>query len=140
MASQCPAPTDPEGARDARTDPQAAGRSRAAMGAAAEAHAAEVVQRAGFTLVARNYRCRRGELDIVARRADLLIIAEVRLRRSDRFGGAAASIGVAKRLRIRAATRYLLLRRPELARLQLRFDVLLATSAAGPFEWIEGVF
>src|SRR5690348_6429632 len=115
-------------------------RSRAAAGAAAEAHAAELVQRAGFTLLMRNYRCRSGELDIVARRADLLIIAEVRLRRSDRFGGAAASIGAAKQLRIRMATRYLLLRRPEFAQLQLRFDVLLAASAAGPFEWIEGAF
>jgi putative endonuclease len=121
-------------------DQRAAARSRAADGVAAEAHAAELVQRAGFTLVARNYRCRSGELDIVARRAELLIIAEVRLRRSDRFGGAAASIGPAKRRRIHTATRYLLLRRPQLARLQLRFDVLLATSAAGPFEWIEGAF
>ena len=90
--------------------------------------------------MARNYRCRLGELDIVARRGALLVIAEVRLRSNRAFGGPAASVGAAKRARIVRATRYLLLRQPQLARLEVRFDTLLLTAIDGPIEWIEAAF
>jgi putative endonuclease len=81
-----------------------------------------------------------GELDIVARHGGLLIIAEVRLRSSAKFGGAAASITAAKRARIVRATRFLLARQPNLAALTVRFDTLLLSSSSGPIEWIEGAF
>lgn len=81
-----------------------------------------------------------GELDIVARRGQLLIIAEVRLRSTAKFGGAAASITAAKRARIVRAARYLLARQPSLTALVVRFDTLLLASSAGPIEWIEGAF
>jgi len=81
-----------------------------------------------------------GELDIVARRGGLLIIAEVRLRSSSEFGGAAASITAAKRARIVRAARLLLARQPALAALTVRFDTLLLSSSSGPIEWIEGAF
>ena len=93
---------------------------------------------AGYAILARNFRCRLGELDIVARRGRLLIIAEVPLRSSARFGGAAASISRAKRARCARAWRYLLLREPGLAELAVRFDTLLLSASAGPIEWIEG--
>jgi putative endonuclease len=113
---------------------------RQCSGAAAEARAAELLRAAGYLIVARNFRCRMGELDIVARRDRLLVIAEVRLRRSGRFGGAAASVGAAKRARIVRATRYLLMREPRLARLAVRFDTLLLADGDGPIEWIESAF
>jgi putative endonuclease len=81
-----------------------------------------------------------GELDIVARRAGLLVIAEVRLRSRPEFGGAAASIDPAKRACIVRAARHLLRCRPALARLAIRFDALLLAAADGPIEWIEGAF
>ena len=81
-----------------------------------------------------------GELDIVARRAHLLVIAEVRLRSGRQFGGAAASIDAAKRARIVRAARHLLRCRPSLARLVVRFDALLLAAADGPIEWIEAAF
>lgn len=81
-----------------------------------------------------------GELDIVARRAQLLVIAEVRLRSRQEFGGAAASINPAKRMRIIRATRFLLRTQPALARLAVRFDALLLTGADSPIEWIEAAF
>ncbi len=113
---------------------------RAQIGRAAEARAAQLLQAAGFTLLTRNYRCRMGELDIVARRASLLVIAEVRLRSGADFGGAAASISTAKRTRIVRAARHLLRTRPSLARLMVRFDALLLSAPDGPIEWIEGAF
>jgi putative endonuclease len=113
---------------------------RQRLGSAAEERAAQLLRQAGYAIVARNFRCRMGELDIIARRAGQLIIAEVRLRSSDAFGGPAASISAAKRQRIVRAARYLLLRRPGLANLAVRFDTLLLTTIAGPIEWIEGAF
>ena len=109
-------------------------------GAAAEERAAQLLLGAGYAIVARNYRCRLGELDIVARRGAQLVIAEVRLRSSRAFGGPAASIGAAKRARIVRATRYLLLRQPQLAELDVRFDTLLLSASDGPIEWIEAAF
>jgi putative endonuclease len=113
---------------------------RQRLGSAAEERAALLLRQAGYDVLARNFRCRMGELDIIARRARLLIIAQVRLRSSAEFGGAAASITAAKRARIVRAARYLLMRRPSLANLTVRFDTLLLTTSTGLIEWIEGAF
>jgi putative endonuclease len=110
------------------------------IGREAEARAVQLLQQAGFTVLARNYRCRMGELDIVAQRSQLLVIAEVRLRSRVQFGGAAASITAAKRARIVRTTRYLLRRQPALAGLAVRFDALLLGAPGGPIEWIEAAF
>jgi putative endonuclease len=114
--------------------------SRQRLGTQTEELAARTLQQAGFAILERNYRCRSGEIDLVARRGNLLVIAEVRLRSGTTFGGAAASITAAKRRRIVRATRYLLLCRPRLNALTVRFDALLAACAAGPIEWIEAAF
>ena len=95
---------------------------------------------AGFRIVLRNFRCRAGELDIVARRSTLLVIAEVRLRTRSDYGGAGASITRRKRLRIVTTARYLLHRRPALASLTIRFDTLLFDGPDGALEWIEDAF
>jgi putative endonuclease len=68
------------------------------------------------------------------------VIAEVRLRSRGDFGGAAASITAAKRVRIVRATRYLLRRQPALATLAVRFDVLLLSASDSAIEWIESAF
>ncbi|HEX4023781.1 MAG TPA: YraN family protein [Steroidobacteraceae bacterium] len=122
-----------------RTDPRPP-TPRQRLGAQTEQLAARVLQQAGFVILERNYRCRGGELDLVARRGTLLVIAEVRLRSSEAFGGAAQSITAAKRRRILRAARHLLQRRSRLAMLTVRFDALLAANAAGPIEWIEAAF
>jgi putative endonuclease len=113
---------------------------RSRRGQEAEARAAQRVAQAGFEILERNFNCRLGELDIVARRGQLLIVAEVRLRSRQDYGGAASSITRAKQRRIARAARYLLARRPTLARLKLRFDTLLLSEADGPIDWIEGAF
>ncbi len=113
---------------------------RMRRGRTAEARAAQVLAAAGFELLAQNYRCRMGELDLVAQRGPLLVIAEVRQRSRRDFGGAAASITVAKRRRIVRAARHLLRRRPALSRLAVRFDALLIDGSEGAVEWIEAAF
>jgi putative endonuclease len=113
---------------------------RQRLGSDAEERAAQLLLQAGYRIMARNFRCRMGELDIIARRGRQLVIAEVRLRSNAAYGGAAASISAAKRARVVRAARYLLLLRPELANLVVRFDTLLLSSSAGPIEWIQDAF
>lgn len=119
---------------------------RRAVGAAAEERAAQHLVAAGLKILHRNYRCRMGELDLVACETGLngcgsvLVIAEVRLRSSERFGGAGASITAAKRRRIVRSTRHLLARFPSLQTLSIRFDALLVPSVDGTIDWVRSAF
>ena len=69
---------------------------RQQIGRAAEDAAIAFLTSRGVEIVARNFRCRMGELDVIGREADTLIIIEVRMRASNRFGGAAASVGAVR--------------------------------------------
>lgn len=69
-------------------------------GARAEALAARYLMQQGLAIVARNYRTRFGEIDLVARDRGVLVFVEVRMRRSRRYGGAISSITAAKRARL----------------------------------------
>jgi len=113
---------------------------RQQIGRDAEERAAQFLTAAGLTLLQRNYRCRMGELDIVARSGNTLVVAEVRLRTRSDFGGAAASVTPAKCRRIVRATRHLLVRSPQLARMPVRFDVLIVYPDNKPTEWLRGAF
>jgi putative endonuclease len=97
----------------------------------------------GLEILECNFLRRLGELDIVARDGDVLIIAEVRTRSSDRFGGAAASVDPRKQMRLIRAAHQLLQQRRELARLRVRFDVLTVAEVGGDaprVEWIRHAF
>jgi putative endonuclease len=112
--------------------------ARAADGPAAEALAARHLASRGLAIVERNARSRYGEIDLVARDGDTLVFVEVRLRRSDRFGGAAASIGAAKRARMIAAAGGYLARLPRAP--ACRFDVVLLDGLDGArVEWLRDV-
>lgn len=116
---------------------------RALTGKTAEDIAAEFLQRQGLELLERNYRRRSGELDIVARADDVLVIAEVRTRSTEHFGGAAASVDGWKRHKIIRATTQLLQQHKALARLRVRFDVVVVHnpgSAEPRVEWIRHAF
>jgi putative endonuclease len=107
-------------------------------GQRAEDLCAELLRKAGLRILARNWRCRLGEIDLVAQEAGTLVFAEVRLRRDTRFGGAAESVTAAKRARIVAAARLYLAGRPEAP---CRFDVLLLDGLApARVQWIRNAF
>jgi putative endonuclease len=110
--------------------------TRAAAGARAEALAAAFFVARGLTIVRRNFRCRRGEIDLIARDGDTLVFVEVRLRSRRDFGGAAASITAAKRARIAAAALFYLGRLPRTP--PCRFDAVLFDAAeADRIEWLR---
>jgi putative endonuclease len=107
-------------------------------GARAEAFAAEYLMRHGLAIVARNFRTRFGEIDLVARDGAVLVFVEVRMRSSDDYGSAAESITPRKRARlVAAANGYLAMlgREPP-----CRFDAILMRSLdPGTIEWRRDV-
>lgn len=107
---------------------------RRVVGSRGEDAAARYLEARGIAIVARNFRTRRGEIDLIARDGDTLVFVEVRVRSSSAFGGAAASITGAKRARmIAAAGAYLngLGREPP-----CRFDAILIDGAgAATLTW-----
>ena len=112
--------------------------SRAEAGARAETLAAAFLAARGLVIVERNFRCRRGEIDIIARDGETLVFAEVRLRTRSDFGGAAASIGARKRARLTAAALYYLGRAPRVP--PCRFDAILLDGLDNDrIEWLKDI-
>ena len=118
--------------------------NRIELGRQAEAAARDHLIAQGLEIVAENFRCRRGELDLVAFDGKVLAVIEVRLRTQIRYVDAAASVGPRKQARIIAATQYLLLTRPRLRRFAVRFDVVTLDRATPQdplrIEWIRDAF
>jgi len=97
--------------------------ARAVAGRAAEDLAARFLDGQGLHVVARNFRTKRGEIDLVARDGATLVFVEVRFRRSESHGGAAESITAAKQARMVAAAQVYLLR--QRGDPPCRFDAIL---------------
>jgi putative endonuclease len=92
----------------------------------------------GYEVVARNWRCRDGELDLVLRLGRTFVFCEVKTRTTDAFGTPAEAVTAQKRARIRRlAARWLEEDAPLRAR-EIRFDV--AAILGGEMEIIEGAF
>ena len=112
--------------------------STAAPGAVAERLASDFLSQRGLTIIARNFRTRRGEIDLIARAGRTLVFVEVRLRTNASYGGAAASITAAKQARLVAAASLYLARLPDTP--PCRFDaVLLDGLDASRIEWLQDV-
>ncbi len=74
------------------------------VGAYGEQVAVNHLRHKGYVVLDRNWRCELGEIDIVARDGDCLVVVEVKTRRSDRFGGPAEAVTAAKLARLRRLT------------------------------------
>ena len=108
------------------------------LGVPAETMAAEFLEKRGLTIVARNYRCKSGEIDLVARDGATTVFVEVRRRASSAFGGAAASITAAKRLKLLKAARHYMSRLGTFP--ECRFDALLIQGEPPRIDWIRNAF
>ena len=106
-------------------------------GARAEDLCAALLRAAGLRLIERNWRCRHGEIDLIAEERGTVVFAEVRMRSRSAFGGAGESVTAAKRARLLAAARLYLARRPEAS---CRFDVFLVDGVAAHVQWIRDAF
>jgi putative endonuclease len=93
-------------------------------GQCAEDLAAAYLAAHGLELLARNVRCKAGEIDLVCRDGVVLVLVEVRQRARTEFGGALASVAAPKRRKLVRAARFLLHTQPAWRRSIVRFDVV----------------
>jgi putative endonuclease len=113
-------------------------------GAKAEALAADFLRARGLRIIEKNFWVRGGEIDLIAEEKTqtqtVIVFVEVRLRRSQRFGGAAASILSRKQRRILLAARHWLMRQKN-RQATCRFDcILLKSLEPAGIEWIRHAF
>ena len=97
--------------------------ARTRFGLAGEELAADVLRRAGYQIVDRNYRCRAGEVDLVAMRRSTIVFCEVKTRVDDRYGVPSEAVHRSKQGRLRkVAAHWLSERKP--GAVEIRFDVV----------------
>lgn len=111
-------------------------------GAAVEAAARALLEKAGLRWRASNARFRGGELDLVMHDpiAGSIVFVEVRYRRSTAFGGGAASVDLGKRRKLVHAAQLYLVSNPALAQSACRFDVVEASGEPPQLHWIRDAF
>ena len=114
-----------------------------ALGDFGEERAARYLRRKGYRIVERNYRCRQGEIDIIAERRGFLVFVEVKLRKDERFAEAREFVTAAKQRRVLTAAQIWLAQHE--SSLQPRFDVIEVYAPAGErgpvtIEHIEDAF
>jgi putative endonuclease len=114
---------------------------RVELGRRGEALAAALLQAQGLTIVERNFRCRAGEIDLVALDGATLVFVEVRSRRGDRVGTPFESVDPRKRARVTRVARHFLAARG-LGERDVRFDVVGVRFDAEPpsVEHLRGAF
>ncbi len=98
------------------------GGDRKLLGRWGEGLAAQDLRRKGCTIVAAGWRCRMGEIDLIAADKTYLRFVEVKLRKDDRFAQAREAVDHRKQQKLKAAASLYLTRRP--TKLQPRFDVV----------------
>ena len=97
--------------------------TKARFGALGEEAAAGFLRAGGYRIVARNHRCRLGEVDIIAEKGELLVFVEVRTRATSLFGSPEETVDPRKQRRVIAAARDYLARRSGRGK-SARFDVI----------------
>jgi putative endonuclease len=112
------------------------------VGDAGEGFAAACLESHGFRVVARNFRTRMGEIDVIACDAQYLVFAEVKARKPGSMVSPEEAVDYYKQRRLRAAAEYYLMRHP--TALQPRFDVMCVEAGPGGryalTNWIENAF
>lgn len=115
------------------------GKTRQAIGKHAEQLAETYLNKHGLRLLQRNYRCRGGEIDLIMTDNGTLVFVEVRYRKHQMFGGAAASVDRRKQQRLQLAARHYLQQHRAENRV-CRFDVIAISPGAdgqNAVEWIN---
>lgn len=112
-------------------------------GAQAEDYACRYLNKHGCMILERNFRCRRGEIDIIAQAPDYLIFVEVKFRSRTDFGHAMEMVSSGKQQKIIRAAEHYLANHPHLANAPCRFDVFaLEYNAANKLQvnWLKNAF
>ncbi len=115
-------------------------------GHAAESIALQYLQQQGLALITRNYRCRRGEIDLIMQHHSSIVFVEVRYRRNRHFGGAGASVDRRKQDKLIVSALHYLQKNRLAAKQPARFDVIAIHAQSQmvtqqhEIQWIQDAF
>ncbi len=115
-------------------------------GEQAEQVALSYLQQQGLQLITRNYRCRRGEIDLIMQHRESIVFIEVRYRRNLHFGGAGASVNRRKQDKLIMSALHYLQKNRQAAKQPARFDVIAIHAGsdrsvtADNIQWIQDAF
>lgn len=107
------------------------------LGQLGEQRAATFFLQRQYRIVARNFRCRCGEIDLIVEQHGVLVFVEVRVRSRGQWGGAGESIHWQKQRRLRRAARVYLMQQAHAG--PCRFDAILMTHPQGPLQWLQDI-
>ena len=108
------------------------------LGAHYEQQALNYLQQKGCCLIAKNFNCRMGEVDLICSEQTALLFIEVRYRQQKAYGSALESVNFYKQKKIKKAAQYFLLAHPQFQNLFMRFDVVAIDDKE--INWIQGAF
>jgi putative endonuclease len=109
------------------------------LGQSGEDLAAVHIQSAGYTIIKRNWRCERGEIDLVARDGNMLVFIEVKTRRSAGCGSAAEAVDQRKQAKLRLLARHYL-HTEKTGAAAYRFDVVAVDGSPAKITHIRDAF
>ena len=114
------------------------------LGDVYEARATEHLMRQGCEVLARNYRCKLGEIDIIVRERGVLVFVEVRARKHSRYGSPADSVTWRKQQKIRRCAQHFLLSNVQHTNMPCRFALVTfeppQSGAPATPTWIRAAF
>ncbi len=112
--------------------------NKRSIGNITEARASEYLEAQGCTILERNYRCKLGELDIVAKDGDELVFVEVKYRRSERYGLPEQAVNRTKQANMRRVASWYLAEHRLSEDMPMRFDVIAIDSEE--LRWYRNAF
>ena len=107
-------------------------------GTSYERKAAEYLEQQGLVILQHNYRCRQGEIDLIARDKEYLVFVEVKYRSQNRAGYSLDAVNPAKQKKISKVARYFLAAEYHCTEIPCRFDVIGIDG--GCLHWIKDAF
>lgn len=113
------------------------------VGSNAEQLADNFLKRQGLATVTRNFRCRLGEIDLIARDGDAIVFVEVRYRASNRFSRAGQTVDIHKQRKLIRTAALFTAMRPKYANCVMRFDVVAIDAdehGKKSIDWIKDAF
>lgn len=115
------------------------------LGQYAESVARQHLEKQGLIFIAKNYRCRQGEIDLIMKDQQILVFVEVRYRSTDHYGSSAESVTRHKQQKLIISAEHFLHSREDLKRSNCRFDVVAlyeapTNTATLHINWIKNAF
>ena len=112
------------------------------LGDGRELLACGYLEEQGAHILERNFRCRQGEIDIIAKDGAYLCFVEVKYRSDDRFGQPQEAVGIIKQKRICKVSNFYLYSKYKSSDIPVRYDVVAISQSDGilTFKWIKNAF